>query len=480
MRVGVSGQPIRARFVLRWFGGVTMVSSLRLACVMLIAFWVVAAATAVRADPPPGDSGFRLSTADHSSAALALADAAADAAPPAENQPATTEPAEEESPAWPPGLLMDGLNAIGFEKVNPLKLRFYGWVESGFTGILTGPGSSRAGLPLRVFESRRPDNLLLNQLLLTMDRPIDTTKAFDWGGRFDLTYGADPTITHAYGLFDKQTQFNQIDFKQFYGEMWLKTGGDGTGLHVMFGRWVTTIGSEVIAAPENYLYSRSYLFGYAQPATHTGLKLTYFFDPNNYAYFAVVQGWDNFEDNNDGKSFMGGFQLASKSLVGELPKTQVLINTIVGPELSGSGWPGNRFLLDVVWIWRWTEKLTQNVNVDYGYQDDAPGAINSEGVSEVGDATWYGVSYMLNYVFNDYVNATGRAEWFRDGRGYRTGYPGNFFEVTTGVAITPFPNHRYLKDLTIRPEIRCDWSANNAPFAEDMQMTAGIDLVYKF
>ncbi len=432
------------------------------------------------ADGGASDDGvFKLNPADHNAAALAMADPPTDAAQPTAEAVSTTQPAEPA--AWPPGLMMDGLNALGFDKANPLNLRFYGWVQAGFTGILHGPGSSRLGLPLRVFDARKPDNIRLNQLQLTMDRVYDTTKSIDWGGRFDLLYGTDARVIRSYGLFDKQTHDAQLDFRQFYGQLWIKTGGDGTGLDITFGRWVTTIGSEVIAGPENWLYSRSYLFGYAEPATHTGLKLTYYFDPNNYAYFAVVQGWDVFKDNNDGKSFMGGVWLSSKETMGASPKTQLGLNAIIGPELDGEGWPGNRFLLDVVWVWRWTEKLTQNINVDYGYQDDAPFTINSENVVEPGDATWYGVSYMLNYVFNDHVSATGRTEWFRDGRGYRTGYVGNFFEVTTGVTITPFPNDKYLKNLLFRPELRADFSDNNAPFnGDNWQMTAGFDVIYKF
>ena len=40
------------------------------------------------------------------------------------------------------------------------------------------------------------------------------------------------------------------------------------------GKFVTTAGAEVIEAKDNWLYSRSILFGYAIPFTHTGVRVT--------------------------------------------------------------------------------------------------------------------------------------------------------------------------------------------------------------
>lgn len=444
------------------------------------------AADAPKGDPPAesGDGGnsFRIRPAEHAVVALAMAEQTAESSvggPVAESQPAETQPAPS---AWPPGLIMDGLNAVGLEKINVLNLRLYGFVESGFTGVIHAPPTwSQEGLPLRVFDLRRPNNLKLNALRFTLDRVVDTTKAVDWGGRFDFTYGTDSRLTHSLGLLDKQGHETQPDIVQGYGELWIKTRKDGEGLSLAFGKWVTPIGYELIDGPLNWLYSHSYLFGYAIPFTHTGAKVTYYFDPTNYVYFAAVRGWDTFKDNNDGASWMGGFLISGKETVGAGPRDQFALNFIGGPELAGDGWPGNRYLFDAIWTHRWTEKLTQVLNADWGYQDDAPTTINSEGVTEPGDANWWGLAYYLNYVFNDYISATGRAEYFRDAQGYRTGYRGDFFEITTGVSVTPFPKDKILKNLMIRPEIRWDWSANQAPFnGHGVQMTWGFDVIYKF
>src|SRR5436309_1397363 len=46
------------------------------------------------------------------------------------------------------------------------------------------------------------------------------------------------------------------------------------GWQVKAGKFVTLLGSEVIEAPSNFNYSRSFLFGFAIPFTHTGVLFT--------------------------------------------------------------------------------------------------------------------------------------------------------------------------------------------------------------
>ena len=121
-------------------------------------------------------------------AGVALGD---DQSTPAAGAPATSQPAaapasQPAAGAWPPGLMQQGLDAIGLGKpMKDLGLRAYGYVESGMTFKWKGPFSNRVPMPLRVFDARRPNNLRLNQLYFTLDRPVDTSKNFDMGGRFD-------------------------------------------------------------------------------------------------------------------------------------------------------------------------------------------------------------------------------------------------------------------------------------------------------
>ena len=49
----------------------------------------------------------------------------------------------------------------------------------------------------------------------------------------------------------------------------------GAGLTVDVGKFVTHMGNEVIESKDNWNYSRSFLFAYAIPYYHTGIRLTY-------------------------------------------------------------------------------------------------------------------------------------------------------------------------------------------------------------
>ena len=51
----------------------------------------------------------------------------------------------------------------------------------------------------------------------------------------------------------------------------------GKGLRFDFGKMATFLGAEVTEAIDNPNYSRSFLFNYAVPFTHTGLRASYAF-----------------------------------------------------------------------------------------------------------------------------------------------------------------------------------------------------------
>jgi len=62
------------------------------------------------------------------------------------------------------------------------------------------------------------------------------------------------------------------------------------------------VGYEVINSFENPNFSRTFMFGLSQAFTTTGIRFTYTFNPMLTAVVGVVNGWDNIEDNNKGKT----------------------------------------------------------------------------------------------------------------------------------------------------------------------------------
>ncbi len=390
------------------------------------------------------------------------------------------EPASVEAPAERTPL-MELFDMAGLaQPMDEIGLTMSGWVETSFTGILHGPGGSRAGLPLRVYEANKPDNAKMNQLAIVIDRSVDKSKPIDLGFHVTPLYGADSRVNAAVGLFDHETHTHSFDLLDFYARLWIKTA-ENQGLEVIFGKWVTTVGAEVIPSPSNWMASRSMLFGYG-PFTHTGVLAKYWIGENFNAHFGVSRGWDQFKDNNHGASWHAGFYWASEETLADNARDVVNFAFIAGPEEVTNTYGGqNRYIWDANWTHVFTEKLTGVLDTYYTLQCDAEGAVSSNGGVHTRDTGWYGLAYMVKYDLLDNLYWANRAEWFADKNGVRTGYRGNFYSMTTGFGYTPFPEDRWLNGLLLRPEFRLDTSDNNDPFVDDgCQMTAAISVVYSF
>jgi hypothetical protein len=403
------------------------------------------------------------------------ADAATETATtnPTTNPAATTEPAPAEAAAgtWPPGLLMECMQGLGLKKpMEDLGIRQWGFVEAGFTGRATGGEDPLTG---RLFDARRPNNFTMNQLRYTLERTYDNTKSIDFAGRVDALYGGDAMLTHSTGMFvnagDGQGD-NWFDMLQAYGQMWIKTG-EGSGLETTVGKFVTPMGFEVIDAPGNYLYSHSYLFNFAAPFAHTGVKLNYNFNPQVSAFFGIMEGWDQWEDTNHAHSYMAGGQWASTDKVDDKVVNQINMTVMAGPEQADNV-HHTRASVDAYWTHNWSGKLAQVVEVNYGHEVNVP---------EIGSPDWWGVAHYFNYAFNDYVSATWRSEFFRDGRGSRVGVGDNsYLENTWGVTLTPFPNDKILKNFCFRPEVRWDYAEDGVFGDNNNLVTLAFDMIFKF
>ncbi|MEP6857081.1 MAG: outer membrane beta-barrel protein, partial [Gemmatimonadales bacterium] len=101
---------------------------------------------------------------------------------------------------------------------------------------------------------------------------ITPTKPNDAGFRVDLAVGNSiPQVTKS-----QDQTVAQFDLQQLFVSYIAPVG---SGLRFDFGKYVTHMGYEVIEGYDGYNdnYSRSILFGYAIPFTHTGVKASYAF-----------------------------------------------------------------------------------------------------------------------------------------------------------------------------------------------------------
>ena len=241
----------------------------------------------------------------------------------------------------------------------------------------------------------------------------------------------------------------------------------GKGLRFDLGKFVTFIGAEVIEAIDNPNYSRSFLFNYATPFTHTGLKVSYAFSDALSAAFYLVNGWDNSEDNNKAKTY--GVSL------GYTPAEafSLTVNGTTGPEQDNNN-SNNRDLLDIVATIKPVKPLSIILNYDDGREQNAAPA--------GGAATWSGLAGIVKYDFNDTYSLAVRGEYFADPDGARTG---------TGIAqelkeATVTPEIRLNGGIIVRPEYRHDWSnkrsfdiENGAP-TKKSQDTLALGVMYRW
>ena len=105
------------------------------------------------------------------------------------------------------------------------------------------------------------------------------------GYKVKVSAGETAKLIHAAGLGTQPTGTanpESFDITEAYISY---TAPIGKGLRFDFGKMVTFVGAEVIEAIDNPNYSRSFLFNYAEPITHTGVKASYVFTDTVNASF---------------------------------------------------------------------------------------------------------------------------------------------------------------------------------------------------
>jgi hypothetical protein len=298
-------------------------------------------------------------------------------------------------------------------------LMFDGYLDTNFDN----PSPAFNGL--RAFDIRS-DTAHLNMAMLTIDHapaPI--------GFHLDVGFGETFHIIHA-GTRDPRAWDY---FKQAYVSLkpkWLH------GIEIDAGEFVTSAGAEVIETNQNFNYSRSLLFTWAIPYTHTGFRAQYALGPHFTGSVQVVNGWNNVEPINSGKTlgFTGAYAWK---------KVTWSHNYYVGPEHphTTKGW---RNLYDTSIAVTQTDNLTWYLNFDYG-RDKNIGA---------GASTWAGVAGAGRYAIGKKAAVAMRVEYFDDVNGFSTGLAQTVKEFTlTG-------EYKLTDWLMTRGEFRTDWS--NKPF----------------
>ena len=364
----------------------------------------------------------------------------------------------------------------------------YGWVDTGIGG--NSWGSPYNGT---VVMDDRSGQAYLDQLYLTGLRPLDGEPG--WGGRVDLLYGTDWWTAVSRGL--DAFPFATVDFigvprwssSRYYGlampQAYVEFGTDEAS--VLVGHFYTFLGYEVLPAVGNFFYTRTYLFEYGTPTTHTGVLGSWSPAEGASVTAGICNGWDNFSDAmptplNPGYpgagsnlAFTGETRLQSDDGRAQLAFALITGNEFA-PQFDAAGdylgvTVGNLTMYTVYAVLQLTDRLAWVVENAVAWQfHDATGYQNAGQLP--GLAQWYGVSNYAYLGLTDRLAAGMRLEWFRDNNGSRVFYPlrnavtaqlpvaggfaGNFWALTWGL------NWRPRANWTIRPEIRFDWYTPDA------------------
>ncbi len=298
--------------------------------------------------------------------------------------------------------------------------------EISFSGLIDGYYSLNLNHPASMANQLRNFDVKANQFSLNMAKLTMEHSADPVGFRFDLGFGkAFDMVNGADTSAVRNIEQAYISYKP----------PQAHGLQLDFGKHVTMAGAEVIETYSNWNYSRSLLFALAIPYYHFGLRTSMPIGKYFTGGFHLVNGWNNVEDNNSGKTI----GLTGTVAAGPVTWSN---NYYAGPEKTGTnrGW---RHLYDTTLLVS-SSKAGAYFNFDYGVDKKAAGGAT--------DNVWYGVAGAVRYAFTKHVAVAPRLEWFNDRDGFSTGTAQKLKEFTlTG-------EYKWVEGLLSRVEYRRDWS----------------------
>jgi hypothetical protein len=431
------------------------------------------------------------------SVAAGFGTASAQTTTPAAAPPAATAavPAPAAADAPPPGFWINGIHLSA-------------QIDAGITGNFAGPKQNFGNL-----FNDKPNTVLLNQILLTANKPLDPkATGYDWGFKLQGMYGSDARYTHFLGEFDRVNPYdrNQFDVVEANVLLHAPVLFEG-GIDLKAGQYSTPLGFETIDPSTNLFYSHSYIFSFGLPFKHTGLLTTSHVSSMLDFYLGVDTGSNTtfgpLGEDNSAVAVLTGVNLTLMD--GNLT---ILALTHIGPEnssrmLSPADFNANgyyRYYNDIVMTYKATTELTLTTELNWvrddfgttGYLTGKPSPANG-----------FGIAQYASYTLSDTLTLNGRAEIYRDdnnffvaGFGANNGFDQfqkgfatpvtaalhatTYGAITLGVTYKPAGLPPVISGLLIRPEIRYDVDLGGARAfnsnKDNGSFTVGSDVVLTF
>jgi hypothetical protein len=397
-----------------------------------------------------------------------------------ENQPPTLQPSL--LPAGVPvNLAEDPMPQAAPPDVTVLNtwlkdIKLSGFLDIGYTQNFNNPKAPQVNVG-RSFDTAS-DSFMPNMMELMLERVA--TADSPAGLRMKIGAGKDAGVlagTENWG----GTPSDNFTVVELYAEYLAPIG---KGVDFKIGKMATLAGYEVIESKDNWSYSRSLLFTWAIPLTHTGIRASYaIIDPVSASAagplvnltLGIMNGWNVVVDNNTGKTL--------EAQIGINPTDWITAAGTIYYGDDPNGVPtvnySKRFVFD------WVTTVTRGdwkfgVNYDYGSQQ------HGNTTAPHDSAEWDGVAGYVRWQVTRWNAPSIRIETLRDEDGFISAGQGanpavSIFSIANNGAPVPHVSIREFtladeitinSNLTFRLEIRRDW-ATQAIFQEGRNTTKG-------
>ncbi len=315
--------------------------------------------------------------------------------------------------------------------------KIYGAVDASYTQNFNNPNTNVNSL--RIFDTQA-NSFAPNLAQVVLERPATAGSAMDRVGfRARLSFGSNARFSRARTNFNPGVPDNELDPQELYAEYLAPIGN---GLLIQAGKMHTLIGYEVINSWENPNFSRTFMFGLSQAFTETGLRATYQFNPMVTATVGLINGWDNIEDNNRGKTVVWLVALTPHERFGVNFFGSYGAEQSNGNAAAGLTAPGacvtyttgcdpraKRLVAGAIITAKITDSDTIILEPYYGNESNASTVKSAAG----GNARWNGLGAYHIHDFNDQWSTRIRGEIFEDAGGARTCAGGTNFQGGTNV-----------------------------------------------
>ena len=332
------------------------------------------------------------------------------------------------------------------------------------------------------------ESFSFDQLEITIERPISPEQRA--GFVFDMMFGRTASLNDGGGYsadaYGSVSDTNEVWVSEAYIQYLAPMPGPIGDLTLVFGRFDTVIGAEVVEANGNWNITRGIVFN-LQPIRHTGIYVAKDWGNGWDAGFGVVNSiFGAGTDNNTSKTLVFHAGWAGDALIGD--SWSASINLATGSETTGDN-ETNTTLVDFVLTWDYSADLQFWANINWleleGFTP--PAGIRVPGDRIIGFAV--AARYNLEGLTNLPIHVSSRVEYVTQQEGTLMGpFAGAATNQVQAWSFTLTGDYQLTEKLLARAEYRVDrvqgamgdiFPQANGNFTDKNHVFLG-ELIYEF